>query len=1230
MRAESDLSDQFIIGPSLPPFVEGQLRCFLHLRLGEIKWLGSKPKHVKVAVKWWGQQSSPIFLHPRSPTGLDSVKHRNEVKYPIRSGPKQFTAYLKDMNTLVLDVVASKEKLDKFFPILCSELKSGVKEIGAMFVSLEFQSISGSFHITSSTIPTTDMPASKQAKKQSAKKQPKAMVKRMPVQSSEEIKKKPRKEVKISASPPERIEYSMVSPESIQTTESSESVIEVKQKSSTQLPEVDEIRSKEHAKPAEVYSSPRNLAKNHVLAKPSPAQEKISQSEATEPNEGDSIDKGNIKEPLSGFGSNSSDDSNSKRRYSGRLFKDILDQVDEGDSLEGILDASLSPKSEDVFTDRALVDLVTGEDSSVRNILKRIDSDESLLNELSDHDHDDPIYDDSLLADLFYTNKDSSDLSSVVSSNESTVIEETKEQDFENLESKLAPVSKGSKRSKQTKPAQSRNSDGSASKEKNLEKEGETGENDYSLQYLDMNSEDIGSEGKEAFLAHVNKFIPEGMNLDTITELVRVHFARVVIHSLQISDEFLKRNPKSTFFIEYEFPVCTKDAKGKRSFCTELMRCVSNKFSERGVVFNHRSIFPVYFDTDTLVRWWDKQLLFKIFCRKTQSQSPVLFGKVKTPLRQLLLADDFIVQQTIPVMSKDTGDDENAQKTDLEIGQLQVTIDLGSDKADMKRKNGKALTHAISDLRNETQDKKIKVIDYTSKPKTLSIQTTNQDFIQTDSNAGLLHNREDIPVVAVADNKHDEFAVELHSLLRIPDGRGIATEHTKGLLASSNAYLVCRLLWHDKAPKSDVCWNSVDPKFDFCETIPVLLNDILLQRIKDNFVVIEIWHKSLMAESDKLIGIVKISLQPIFISFKEKSLRKTLLGSQYPVVAVDDWVSVQDLFDGTSHGEIRVLLAFGSQSQVRNLLKMKRHQPAKIRGHGVGRDEPMRDSYQISQQQHSTSLVQHIFGISIESAKNMIVIPNSKTVASLAWHKTPTTLCLANSTFGHSNKHSFTLQTSVPVQNFILNAVDSEKGSSMPSLAFEIWQRSYYPNIRDCLMYKAVIQVAKLCAMVAMHQRNEPSFQSFQLPLQPVNKLLDDTSNGAFLSVNISYQKTFVADNLEPKFTETRNPSVCISVSILRACGLKACLENPKKNHRNKLKDFPSTGLNTFVRVFPSFLGRGSTRTSQVIARSFAPAFSYHIDFPVSVLDEIVAAEDCDEASSLAFQLESEHLIIEI
>ena len=43
------------------------------------------------------------------------------------------------------------------------------------------------------------------------------------------------------------------------------------------------------------------------------------------------------------------------------------------------------------------------------------------------------------------------------------------------------------------------------------------------------------------FVKSMDRFIPEGMDLDTVTTLARVHFARVVIKTLDVEDSEMEK-----------------------------------------------------------------------------------------------------------------------------------------------------------------------------------------------------------------------------------------------------------------------------------------------------------------------------------------------------------------------------------------------------------------------------------------------------------------------------------------------------------------------------------------------------------------------------------------------------------------------------------------------------------------------------------------------------------------
>ena len=84
------------------------------------------------------------------------------------------------------------------------------------------------------------------------------------------------------------------------------------------------------------------------------------------------------------------------------------------------------------------------------------------------------------------------------------------------------------------------------------------------------------------------------------------------------------------------------------------------------------------------------------------------------------------------------------------------------------------------------------------------------------------------------------------------------------------------------------------------------------------------------------------------------------------------------------------------------------------------------------------------------------------------------------------------------------------------------------------------IPMAKIYAMITMRQERDVSIQSFKLPLTPANvpDNGDISHSKATLNVGISYQQS---STQKVGLMESKGPCVCISVSILRACGLKVC-----------------------------------------------------------------------------------------
>lgn len=83
---------------SLPPLVEGQLRCFLKLTVNKVIWKIAKPPScVLVRVRWWGETSDGTLFCPTDTLQTEPKAVRTTTRYAIRCGPKQFTSYLTGM-----------------------------------------------------------------------------------------------------------------------------------------------------------------------------------------------------------------------------------------------------------------------------------------------------------------------------------------------------------------------------------------------------------------------------------------------------------------------------------------------------------------------------------------------------------------------------------------------------------------------------------------------------------------------------------------------------------------------------------------------------------------------------------------------------------------------------------------------------------------------------------------------------------------------------------------------------------------------------------------------------------------------------------------------------------------------------------------------------------------------------------------------------------------------------
>ena len=65
----------------------------------------------------------------------------------------------------------------------------------------------------------------------------------------------------------------------------------------------------------------------------------------------------------------------------------------------------------------------------------------------------------------------------------------------------------------------------------------------------------------------------------------------------------------------------------------------------------------------------------------------------------------------------------------------------------------------------------------------------------------------------------------------------------------------------------------------------MLLTGSLLERMRNNYMVIEVWDKKTSSENDQLVGMVKLPLHQLYMSYRDRKIANSLLRSQVKVAS---------------------------------------------------------------------------------------------------------------------------------------------------------------------------------------------------------------------------------------------------------------------------------------------------------------------------------------------------------
>ncbi|CAH3017538.1 unnamed protein product, partial [Porites evermanni] len=973
----------------------------------------------------------------------------------------------------------------------------------------------------------------------------------------------------------------------------------------------------------------------------------------------------------------------------GKLFKAILTS-NESDIKPDSPGEDESALIESVFlhNDKA-VDLVLGEEDP-HFMMNSSDSspESSVVSEAGE-----PLYDESLLKDLFYTTP------AVASDTESDNTVSTDDNDDDEQPLTHVISLKSRKEKKKTRTAKGRQQ----FPQQLLIQERD--EKDVSsVEYIDPNQTN-SSDTPEKYRGHrtptnssadsfpstkngkesspnPHEFI-ENIGPEKLTALGRVDAARVIVDSLGVNGDNVK---SGTYFVEYSFPasMLTQRQKENISMATELTRIASKKLQDAEVSFNHRSVFPALFNSTVIDYWWRRPLTFRVYFRESGKRMPVVVGVATFPLKTVLQSDTLSSSASLQIKhsvdhirreeSSSSSSVYHASSSDdhplygVSFGPLLVKVELMTDG---KQLHVKPSAHKKPPLPATTTPTKTadhlqvtkpaqivgQVFGKASHSPTKAASLSDKMLLQTSSKFDRVDEPEREPLT-------------LFLLLWIPEGKDLIQHgyhSNQGLVTKNNLYLVCRMFWCDELSKSRVCWGSANPSFGFKQVAPVLLTSSLLQRVCNNFMVIEVWNRIASQDhGDQLVGLVKLPLHQLYLSYRDPKITKTLLKSKYPVVAFDEWSSVTNPFTHIQHGQLRVLLAMGLEEQVAAILAMKCGGDLLVGISNLRPDHHLDNQRVSSRDDHEglQELVEHQFEITVEDIRGLCVFGSTvwgetdcfvqyhfpfqrdlqhsdfsiDAIPILQPHRTPTTLCVPDPAFHDVTRHAFKLPQGFPVQRHLLAAFTGSRlaATSVPGsggVPFELWRRYYYPNIRDQMVAKASLPLAKLCAMVTMQKQGEANIQSFSLPLtvlagDEVDGMRQDrVRDTGLLDVTVKYQQV-VSRRLKEGQTTLKegDNQICLSLEVIQACGLKAAASLHARSNPNL--SYPAkVGVNTYIVIHFPF-GRKRKHVTRTVARTFSPEFTYSADLLLPIV--LPAGVGGKKQLSLAEQLEDAAIVFEV
>uniref|UniRef100_A0A336LW59 CSON005888 protein n=1 Tax=Culicoides sonorensis TaxID=179676 RepID=A0A336LW59_CULSO len=101
--------------------------------------------------------------------------------------------------------------------------------------------------------------------------------------------------------------------------------------------------------------------------------------------------------------------------------------------------------------------------------------------------------------------------------------------------------------------------------------------------------------------------------------------------------------------------------------------------------------------------------------------------------------------------------------------------------------------------------------------------------------------------------------------------------------------------------------------FNFLKVFPVFINDEFLNKMKHNYILVEVFKYTTQ------VATIKLPLHQFYIAFRDNDIKAHMSKAKLPVISIDGWNNLISTDGNQVFGQLQVLLAVGTEIQIENL-----------------------------------------------------------------------------------------------------------------------------------------------------------------------------------------------------------------------------------------------------------------------------------------------------------------------